>query len=292
MDHLWILLALSAALTGGTGDALTKKVLQSHAASAVAWSRQLGVAVFLLPFLFILPIPPLDAVFFQAFLSALPFELVAYFCYIRAIQRSPLSLTVPFLAFTPIVLIGLPYLILGESVSLPGGIGILLIGLGSYCLNLSDVRKGFWAPFRAIGREKGSLLMIVTAVLFGFTNTFSKQAIAHSSAFFFGATYNLAFFVILSPFLLRRRKSGSAIRLDTLRASLMPGFLAAATVTFATLAMSLMNVAYTVALCRLSLLVGVLYGRFLFHEAGFRQRLFGTALMLAGLAMIVLCQEG
>jgi len=77
---------------------------------------------------------------------------------------------------------------------------------------------------------------------------------------------------------------------ESLKISILPGFFSAITVVFYTLAISLANVAYSVAVCRLSLLVGVLYGHFLFKETGFRERLAGTTFMLVGFVIIVLEQ--
>ncbi|MGZ3596170.1 MAG: EamA family transporter, partial [Syntrophales bacterium] len=256
MENAWILLALIAALTGGTSDALTKKALQLHDEYTIAWLRQLVVVLFLSPCLFFIPIPALDGDFYKAFFSALPFEVVAYILYIKAIKISPLSLTVPFLSLTPLCLIIIPYIMLGELVSFRGGIGILMIALGSYTLNLKEIGKGFLEPIKAIGKEKGSVFMIIVAILYGFTNTLSKHALSHSSALFFGVTYNLAFFIVLSPVIFKVGKIHSHGRIckESLKISVLPGFFAAITVIFYTIAMSLANVAYTVAVCRLSLL--------------------------------------
>jgi uncharacterized membrane protein len=95
---------------------------------------------------------------------------------------------------------------------------------------------------------------------------------------------------VLSPVIFKVGKiySYSRICKESLKISVLPGFFAAITVIFYTIAMSLANVAYTVAVCRLSLLVGVIYGHFLFKETGFRERLVGTTLMLIGFLIIVL----
>ena len=115
MDNLWIILAVIAAFFGGTSDALTKRILQFHDVYTIAWLRQLVVVIFLLPCLFFISIPPLDGTFYRAFLSALPFEVVAYIFFMKAIKVSPLSLTVPFLSLTPVCLIVLPYIFLGNQ---------------------------------------------------------------------------------------------------------------------------------------------------------------------------------
>ena len=134
--------------------------------------------------------------------------------------------------------------------------------------------------------------MIVTAVCYGFTNIFGKQAINHSSALFFGITYNIAFFIVLSPVIFRIGKMNVSQQIfhEPLKNSILPGAFTAMTVIFYTLAISLGNIAYTVAVCRLSLLVGVIYGHFLFKETGFKERLTGTTLMLIGFVIIVVGQ--
>jgi drug/metabolite transporter (DMT)-like permease len=292
MEDVWILLALIAALTGGTTDALTKKALQLHDEYTIAWLRQLIVVLLLSPCLFFIPMPSLDGDFYKACLFALPFEVIAYILYMKAIKISPLSLTVPFLSLTPVALIIIPYILLGELVSYWGGIGIVMIALGSYTLNLKEIGKGFLEPVRAIGKETGSVFMITVAVICGLTNTLGKEAINHSSALFFGVTYNLVFFIVVSPVIFKIGKihSHGRISKESLKISVLPGFFAAVTTIFYTVAISLANVAYTVSVCRLSLLVGVMYGHFLFKESGFRERLTGTILMLTGFMIIMLVQ--
>ena len=290
MDCLWIIMSLITAFAGGTSDALTKRALLTHDVYAIAWLRQLVVVILLTPCLFIIPIPQINEDFFRASLTALPFEVLAYIFFMKAIKISPLSLTVPFLSLTPICLMVIPYVILGESVSFLGGVGILMIAIGSYTLNMKEIRKGFFEPIRAISREKGSVLMIITAILYGFTNTFGKQAIENSSALFFGITYQIAFFVALSPVIFKIGKIHlrGHITQKTLSASIIPGIFTAVTAIVYSVAMSLANIAYMVAVSRLSLIVGVIYGHFLFQEAGFRERLTGTILMLIGFSIIAL----
>jgi uncharacterized membrane protein len=286
------MLALTAAFTGGTSDALTKRALKLHDVYTIAWLRQLVVILLLSPCLFFIPIPSLDGDFYKAFFSALPFEVVAYIFYMKAIKISPLSLTVPFLSLTPVCLIILPYIMHGELVSFGGGMGILTIAIGSYTLNIKEVGKGLLEPIRAIRKEKGSVFMIITAILWGFTNFFGKQAIDHSSALFCGITYNVVFFIVLSPviFKIGRINLSGRIFKDSLKVSIPPGVFAAITVMVYNTAVSLTHVAYAVAVGRLSLLIGVIYGHFLFKETGFRERLVGTTLMLIGFLIIVLKQ--
>jgi drug/metabolite transporter (DMT)-like permease len=292
MENLWVILALISAFGGATLDALTKKTLQNHNEYLIAWLRILFPVPLLLTCLLFIPVPALDREFFLAILTALPFEVAAYILYIKAIRTSPLSLTVPFLSLTPISLLIIPYLVLGERISFGGGTGILLIALGGYTLNLKELKKGFFEPFMAIGRNKGSLYMILAALIYGITNTYGKQAIEHSSPLFFGVIYNIVFSIAFTPIALNKCRLSlkEFSEKGLLKYAIWFGILVPITVLFYTAAMGLAKVAYMVAVNRLSLLISIIYGRFLFGESGFRERLLGTLIMLAGFTMIIFFQ--
>lgn len=290
MDYSWVVLSLIAAFTLATSDALTKKALVSSNEYIVAWLR----LVFSLPLLFIIflfiPVPELDKDFYTAFLLALPLEILSIVMYIKALRISPLSLTLPFLALTPVFLIFISYLILGEKVSLWGGIGILLIASGSYTLNIHKIRKGIFEPFKAIMKEKGSILMIGVALIYSVTSSLGKMAIEHSSPLFFGITYFTALTLLFTPVALykgREGMGGSWGRQGLPHALLLPGIFYSIMVVSHMVAMSLTKVAYVISVKRISLIISVIYGYLFFRERNIKERLFGVILMFIGFVMIV-----
>ena len=176
-----------------------KKALRDSNEYLVAWFRfffSLPLLLILWPFI---PVPELDAEFYRAFAIALPLEIVTIILYIKALRVSPLSLTLPFLAITPVFLIFISYLLVGEKVSFQGGAGIFLIAEGSYTLNISEIKKGILEPFRSIPREKGSVFMICVALIYCFTASLGKIAIEHSSPLFFVITYYIALTICFAP---------------------------------------------------------------------------------------------
>jgi drug/metabolite transporter (DMT)-like permease len=235
------------------------------------------------------PVPHLGAEFFPTVLTALPIELLALILYFKALKLSPLGLTVPFLALTPLFLIVIPPLLLGEQITLAGGVGIILIAAGSYTLNLRRRGSGLLAPFRSTFRERGSLCMIGVAVLYAFTATLGKKAINCSSPLFFAGLYPILLFACLTPVALW--KGRQQLRLPgsggIFRATLLPALFSLGEVITGVVALSLTNVAYMIAVKRLSLLMGIVYGHYLFREEGLRERLAGGGLMVAGVALIV-----
>lgn len=290
MEKLWVFLALLSAFSLATSDALTKRALSIHNEYLIAWLRLLLSLPLLLLSLAFIDIPRIDKEFYFAFLCALPLELLSIILYIKALKVSPLSLTLPFLSLTPVFLIIIPYIILGEKVSFPGGIGVLLIAAGGYTLNIGEFKKGLLEPFAAIRKEKGSLFMIAVALIYAFTSSFGKMAIEHSSPVFFGAAYFAVLVVFFTPIALckGRNELRAAFRSGAIKASIMPGIFYSVMILSHMIAMSLTKVAYMISVKRLSLLIGVFYGYLFFRESGIRRRLFGTALMLAGFILITL----
>ena len=106
----WFTFAFLTALSVAVHDTCVKK-----------WFSHLSAyEMFVFPLLYSLPlcaisllfirVPPLDQIFYITFLISLPLNAVPFFMYIKAIKISPLSLTVPYLAFTPVFMIGTGFL--------------------------------------------------------------------------------------------------------------------------------------------------------------------------------------
>lgn len=289
MPCTWVFLALISAFTLATSDALTKKALAHINEYLVAWFRLLfSIPLLLLLWIFV-PVPKLDIEFYKAFALALPLEIIAIVLYIKALRISPLSLTLPFLSLTPVFLIVVSYLIIGEKVSFHGSIGIIFLAAGSYALNLHKMRRGVFQPFKAITKEKGSVLMIGVALIYSITSSLGKMAIEHSSPLFFGITFFITVTIIFAPIALwmARSELKSFISGRQFKGLLLPGLFYSVMIASHMIAISLTKVAYMISVKRTSLIIGVVYGYFLFKEKNIRERLLGAALMFIGFVMIV-----
>lgn len=286
---MWVVFALISAFTLATSDALTKKALKDSNEYLVAWFRFFFSLPLLLIIWLFVPVPELDAEFYKAFALLVPLETVTIVLYIKALRLSPLSLTLPFLALTPVFLIFISYLIVGEKVSFRGGAGIFLIAVGSYTLNIREIKKGIFEPFRSIAREKGSIMMIGVAVIYSLTASFGKVAIEHSSPLFFAITYFIALTVFFAPiaFWMGRNELGVFFRDKQFRKLVLPGVFLAVMAATHMLAMNLTKVAYMISVKRLSLIIGIMYGYFLFREENIKERFLGAVLMLIGFVMVV-----
>lgn len=289
MKKIWIIYALLSAFFLATSDALTKKAVREQDEYLVAWFRLFFTLPILVPPFFLIPVPSLDKKFYQAFLTAIPLEIITVFLYVKALKSSPLNLTLPFLSLTPLFLTFVSYIIAGEKVSVTGLVGIILIISGGYILNANRSKSGLLEPLKAISKEKGSLLMIIVAFIYSFTSSLGKVALEHSSPIFFGTSYFFTLTILSAPpsLWMGRKNLREFLSKRIYWKLLFPGIFYALMVLTHMLALDLTKVAYMISLKRLSLVIGVIYGHIFFKEEKFGQRLFGTVLMLLGFIVLV-----
>lgn len=285
---LWFILSLLTALSVATHDAWIKRYfshLSSYEMAAYPFLYSLPPIAATLAFT---PVPPLDAAFWWCFVISLPLNAVSFLIYMRAIKLSPLSLTIPYLAFTPAFMILTGFLFLGEMPSYQGMAGILIICVGGYILNIDPKRWTLWAPLKAVFREAGSRHMLIVSFLYSFGAVIGKKGILHSSPLFF----NLSFFVVFNLSLLLILRLTGRIRLSTFRESPFRGAAAGLLFFFHALfhglAISLTQAAYMISVKRLSILLSILYGKFVFREVNIALRFNGALLMVAGTILISL----
>jgi uncharacterized membrane protein len=278
---------LLAAFTLATSDALTKKSFSDQSPYMMGLIRLGYTLPWMLTSLFFIPLVIPDSTFWLCMLTGLPLEALAFYCYMKALKVSPLSLTVPFLAFTPGFIILTGWMILGEKISTGGLWGIILIIAGAYSLNLSHTKYGLAGPLMAILREPGSRLMLLVSFIYAFTSVIGKLAIIHSNPYFFGVVYNIALTSLMVFFLPAAMNAGSRKNLiKKPLVGLILGAIVAVEIFSHMLAVSLTNVAYMISLKRMSLLFGVVYGALLFKEEKIMERLAGAIIMIAGVFLI------
>ncbi len=285
---MWIIYSLLTAVSLATSDALTKRALSSRGVYFVAWAKLVFALPLFLMCLLVVDVPPLDTTFWIAVVCALPLEITAWVLYTKALKSSPISMTMPFLALTPIFLIITSNLLLGESVSLQGAIGICLMAIGGYTLNIHKIRNDLMEPVKAIFREKGSVMMIIVAFIYSITSSLGKMAIEHSSPIFFGSFYFILMTIIFTPIAFKKNGGDISIKREDFVPFALIGITFFLMIIFHMTAMSLTNVAYMISIKRTSLLFSILFGYFMFREERIAEKAVGGFIMLAGFVVIVL----
>jgi len=232
--------------------------------------------------------PPLDQIFWWAFLVSIPINILAYILYLYAIKLSPISLSVPFLAFTPVFMILTGFFILGETITLWGGIGTGLILVGGYLLHFKENQMNILAPFSAFTREKGSWLMLLVAFIFSFAAVLGKKAILHSSPLFFSYYFFLVMNVLIVVGMGVSRKNDWRRIINNSHRGIWLGCLLMVHISFHALAISISTAVYMIAIKRSSILFSVFLSWLLLKENNIKYRGLGTLVMFAGILCITL----
>lgn len=288
----WLLLTLICAFSLASSDAAAKRWFSSRGTWDMVLVR-LGLAGLLLaPWLAWQHPGELTAGFWGWMAVLAPLELAAMLLYMRAIRDHALSLTLPYMAFTPVFIVVIGYLVLGEVVSGRGLAGIGLVVAGSWLLNFESIDrlslKAMLAPFHAILRNPGSRMMLLAALIYAFAAVGSKDAMLEVGSEGFGALY----FVVIGGFSLLattlfRPRAWRVLGEQPGVSLLVAGLMAVMVIThFAAIAQ--VEAAYMIAVKRTSLLFGILYGALLFGERHLGRHLLAGGLMVAGVALIAI----
>ena len=284
----WLILGIFTAFFEAIKDVFSKQNLKKSDEYVVAWSLSFFSVIALTPWVIYTGIPSLNSEFWIALLIGGSINAVTALLYIKAIKVSDLSLTVPLVALTPLFMLLTSPLIVGEYPSFFDYIGIFLIVTGSYLLNIKDKSQGYLAPFKALVKEPGPKLMLIVAFLWSITSNFDKIGVKNSSPIFWIFCIFGTMSILLLPILLHKTPNPSRKILKQLPMLAAMGFFNAIGVLCQMQALTLTLVVQVIAIKRTSVLMGVLFGHFIFKEKDIKQRLLGAAIMVLGVFFISL----
>lgn len=285
---LWLLLSLLTALAVSSQDTWIKRFFSDMTTyEMTGYPLIYSLPLFVVSIAFV-PVPVFGDAFAWTFAASLPLNAVGYVLYMKAIKSSPLSLTVPYLAFTPVFMLFTGYIFLDEIPSPRGLAGILIICAGGYTINIDPARWRLMAPFQAIFHETGSWIMLIVAFVYSFTAVIGKKAILNSSPLFFG----LSFFIIFNICLILILRFTGKIQFATFRRTpwkgLVTGVFLYLQIVLHCFAVSMIEAAVMISVKRLSILFSILFGKMVFKERHASIRFSGALLMLAGTLLITL----
>ena len=284
----WLILGIFTAFFEAVKDVFGKQNLKKSDEYVVAWSLAFFSVIFLTPWVIYTGIPELNTQFWISLLIGGSINAVTTLLYIKAIKVSDLSLTVPLVALTPLFMLLTSPLIVGEYPKFFDYIGILLIVAGSYLLNIKEKSQGYLAPFKALLNEPGPKFMLIVAFLWSITSNFDKIGVKNSSPIFWLFSLFGTMTILLLPVLLQKTPNPGTKILKQLPMLATMGFFNAIGVLCQMQALTLTLVVQVIAIKRTSVLMGVLFGHFIFKEKDIQQRLLGAGIMILGVFFISL----
>lgn len=284
---MWIPLTIVTAVGFAASSSYAKALTRSAHVYTVTWAMMTLSLPWALLLLWHRGMPEIEDGFLLAAMGSVALNMIAVTLQVRALSVAPLSITVPFLAFTPLFMLVTGSVMLGEAPDAKGLAGIVLVAAGAYTIYLEKRRGGILGPLKAIGTERGSRMMLIVAFIWSWAATLDKLAVLRSSPSFYTAFFSIAFGILYVPFLvlgLRRSRVSTplAARLCVL------GALSAVMILSQMTAIELTIANYVIAVKRAGAVVAVLFGSLFFKEKHLRARLAGAVLMTLGVVLILL----
>jgi len=244
-------------------------------------------------------IPHLDGIAVAALLVSTVLNWGATLLSTFALERADASLVSPLLTFNPAFTLLIAWLTLAEVPGVHQIIGVAVVLVGAYLLEVEGARTGLLAPVRALSRQPGVLLAVLASALWGTTTALEKLAIEHMTppsgpaVALFGTALLV---LLLTPGALRSSGNGARPshenRWKGLRAhprALATAVLIAGTAPlFGFTAIALGLVGYVTTLFKLSAILTILWAGAFLGEGQIRSRLLGSSVMLVGGVLVAL----
>lgn len=288
---MWFFYAFAFAILSSFGTVIAKNILKD----SDEFSYTLFALISILPFLLLLiliiyGIPEVDAIFIRAVLASTVLDVVAMFLIARAVKLSEISLINPISAFNPVFTALISYFALGETITTKGAIGILMVVLGAYLLQITKSEKGLLSPLKALFSHQGVRYALIVSLLWAITPAFQKTAILHTFPDvppFASFTGLVASTLVYIPLTVKFSKKPLRVLKRHFKAFLLFGLLGGFSQFFAFMAFSLTHLGYATAAFKLSILFTVVLGWLFFKERNIKERLLGSTVMLIGVVLLL-----
>lgn len=284
---MWLIYAVLNPLIDASRNVFSKKASLNVDSLVVSWINNFIPFLLYLPAIFFIQLKFNQQFFISVIISG-TINTAAAILYHRAISKGDISVVAPMLSFTPLFLIVISPIIVGEFPTSKGLIGIILIVVGSYLLNVNLKEKGILFPLKSLMKNKATRYMLIVAFIWSISANFDKKGIEASSILQYILVVNLFVTIGTTIFVISKRKfSLQSVWLER-KNLLFVGALTSMGYFVHMTALSMTLVAYVIALKRTSGMITVVLGYLILKEQNIKERLLGSTIMFIGALFIVL----
>lgn len=236
-------------------------------------------------------IPHVDGIFVAALLASAALNWAATLLSTVALSKADAGLVSPLLTFNPAFTLLIAWLALNEVPGIRQTLGVGIVLLGAYLLEVEEARTGILAPLRLLLHRPGTLLAILASALWGTTTVLEKLAIDHMTppsgpVVALLGTFLMVVFLTPGAWWARSREAIQEPRWKGLaahpRALSLAILIAGVAPLFGFTAIALGLVGYITTIFKLSAVLTILWAWWFLGEGQIRSRLLGASVMLVG----------
>ncbi len=187
-SHIFLFLSI----VGWFGVDILRKILSTRISPLTLvffWSLGPGILLLSLALLEN-SIIPTNLSYWSAAATSIVLNIIASIAIVVAVKKAPLSMTIPLLSLTPLIVTSISYIWLGETPSLVDILGIVAITTGTLLLGMDEsINPISW--FKSLIKSPGTVPMVIVVLSWSLTMPVDKIALGYSSVYWHGAVVSL-----------------------------------------------------------------------------------------------------
>ncbi len=289
MTPLAIVLIISSAAIHAIRELLTKKSIDKQV--FIWWYKGISLILFLPPFIYLLyegEIPTAQGILISAISGFI------HFIYWLFLSKSyehggDLSHVYPIMRSSPSLILLISIIFLKEEVSLLGVIGILMVTVGVYLINLKKISLSeLIMPIKAIFTEKSTRFAFLTLLGVVAYSTADKIGVSQVHPLVFLWMFTFFSLLFFSPYIVKTKK-----RVDisnewenSKRSIIINGLFSVVSYYLILIALTFTNLSYVDGLRQISIVFAVLLGGHVLKEKHKFIRLISALIIFAGALLI------
>ena len=272
-----------------TGKLITseKRLHKIDEYSLAFWIRIFSLVV-LFPVVFFIPPVALDTKHFVILFLSWVFNSVATVTSLKALKYGDLSLVSPLSAFTIPFLLLTAYLIAWEAPNMFGIVWVMIIFIGTYFLQISEVKNGAFWPIKAILQNTGARYMLLTAILWSITTPLDKLGILEYGVLTWMLYQSIAMCIFIGIYfwIFHRKKLSSISNPLAIKKILALWGIWGLSLLLQMFALKFTLAVYVVSIKRASGIFSVILWALFFKEKNIKSKLLAAAIMFSWVCVI------
>lgn len=286
------LFSLFSAIAISVGAVAAKQALRKeHSLDFSIFANIFGL-LFLAPFIMFVDLSIAPSKIALIYVASL-FVVFGFWFSIRALRHIDMSVEAPLLNLSVVFTALFGYLLLGEILGGFDLLGILLIFLGAYLIEINHGGLDPLYPFREFKRSKYIHYLLLSTIIYSLGTITDRVILRETDVltyliflYLFSTINHIALF-----FLFHRKEVSFSVIYTEARESLgwLILFSASRLISnfFMATALTMLYAAIVTAIKRFSVLLSVVLGGKMFHEQQWKWRMGSAAIMLAGVLVII-----
>ncbi len=286
---MWFWYGLLAAVISAVSVVYNKHALKSISPKLLTWAM---FAVPTIPLIIITLISPKSSInnwFFVGVIGSASIFMMAKLWQMEAIQQGVLSKLVPLASLSTVFTYLFSVIFLSEQINFVSFLGLLIIIIGTYLLNVETAKEHIFMPFTMLFKRKDSLLIMLAIILGSITAIFDKTGLNNTYPTNPTLTYlseNLLMIIPFTIYLLLKEKNAIADIKNNYLSLSIAGLIYAASTFVLLYSFASGPVVLSTALKQTQIIFIMLLSYLLYNDKPLKHVWLATFIMLAGVVLI------